>query len=80
VETRVCRRCGYAICDDDVPGVELQVMAGTGWSTHTRHLVLCDSCGVALDRWIAGVPEDHRAPGGALADTAVASMSLTGPW
>jgi hypothetical protein len=74
-DVRICRRCGYAI--HDVAGVELSVMAGTGWSTHTRHLVLCDSCSLALDRWLAGVPTHEDAPGGAISNTAVASMNLT---
>jgi hypothetical protein len=72
---RICRRCGAATVD--FPPVEVSVTAGTGWSAHSRRLVLCDDCGRLLDAWLMEPHQAHQdGPGGALASTAVASMPL----
>lgn len=73
---RICHRCGGAILE--APGVAFELPMG-GRESHSQRVVLCVECAEALQAFLLE-PSTRFLDGlgGPLADTAVASMDLTG--
>jgi hypothetical protein len=62
----------------DVPPSDVTITGGVGWGVRTRTIVLCDDCSEQLEAWLALPHQTHQdGPGGAIADTAVASMACS---
>jgi hypothetical protein len=75
VKTRVCRRCGHAVHES--PPVKVAITTGEGWSVNTRRLIVCRGCDEDFEGWLVKPHRVHHdGPGGAPADTVVASMAL----
>lgn len=73
--TRICDRCGDPLTDQ--PGSIVEVKAGDLVNRTGETLDLCQTCCDRFADWLrSGRQANHDGPGGALADTAVASMAL----
>lgn len=73
--SRTCDRCRGLLVD---PGSIMEVTSGDLRRHLSEPLDLCSDCGPLFLDWLRSGHQTHQdGPGEALADTAVASMSLT---
>jgi hypothetical protein len=76
--TRIRDRCGSVLIE--CHGSILEIKAGLLARRFSEPLDLCTDCGSLFANWLrSGRQTRQNGPGEALADTAVASMALTGP-
>lgn len=74
--TRCCDRCGQCIVGQ---GSIIELMAGELRRRWPEELDWCPDCSHSFEDWMkSGSQTNHDGLGGAIADTAVASMELAG--